>query len=235
MESDFEFEYPDVFETAEQAAGPHVAGQTGEQGEAGEAAGPAEVEQLHRASAAAAKGLHVPVHHRPHTSALLAAHARVPSARSGHFTSQRIPLECSLLTPTSGADFDGPTHFCQDVAERIAQVCLEEKNDKLSNLAHVMTLYKTHSYTRNCFSWVNVVCRYLHEAFSDITLSLVTYMAELLEKGLPSMQQTLLQIIYSLLSHMDLSGIQAKPFNMEVLKTIEKFVQTAHWRKHSIS
>lgn len=58
------------------------------------------------------------------------------------------------------------------------QVCLEEKNAKLSNLAHVMTLYKTHAYTRDCSSWVNVVCRYLHEAFSDITLNLVTYMAE---------------------------------------------------------
>lgn len=63
--------------------------------------------------------------------------------------------------------------FCLD-----GQVCLEEKNLKLSNLAHVMTLYKTHSYTRNCFSWVNVVCRYLHEAFSEITLNMVTYMAE---------------------------------------------------------
>lgn len=39
------------------------------------------------------------------------------------------------------------------------------------------------------------------------------------------MQQPLLQIIYSLLSHMDLAGIQVKPFNVEVLKTIEKFVQ----------
>ncbi|KAF7641015.1 hypothetical protein LDENG_00000020, partial [Lucifuga dentata] len=45
------------------------------------------------------------------------------------------------------------------------------------------------------------------------------------------MQQTLLQIIHSLLSHMDLSGIQAKPFNVEVLKTIEKFVQTVHWNE----
>ncbi|KAM6987896.1 protein furry homolog isoform 3-T3 [Tautogolabrus adspersus] len=146
-------------------------------------------------------------------------------------TSQAIgfPLNVLCLLPHLVQNFDGPTQFCQDVAERIAQVCLEEKNSKLSNLAHVMTLYKTHSYTRDCFSWVNVVCRYLHEAFSDITLNLVTYMAELLEKGLPSMQQTLLQIIYSLLSHMDLSVIQAKPFNMEVLKTIEKFVQTAHW------
>ncbi|KAM7399056.1 hypothetical protein PAMP_018349 [Pampus punctatissimus] len=148
-------------------------------------------------------------------------------------TSQAIgfPLNVLCLLPHLVQNFDSPTHFCQDVAERISQVCLEEKNTKLSNLAHVMTLYKTHSYTRDCFSWVNVVCRYLHEAFSDITLNLVTYMAELLEKGLPSMQQTLLQIIYSLLSHMDLSGIQAKPFNMEVLKTIEKFVQTVHWRE----
>ncbi|MEQ2204854.1 hypothetical protein XENOCAPTIV_019706, partial [Xenoophorus captivus] len=57
-------------------------------------------------------------------------------------------------------------------------VCLEEKNTKLSHLAHVMTLYKTRSYTRDPFSWVSVVCRYLHEAFSDITLNMVTYMAE---------------------------------------------------------
>lgn len=138
------------------------------------------------------------------------------------------------------------------------QVCQEEKNAKLSNLAHLMTLYKTHSYTRDSFSWVNVVCRYLNEAFSDITLNLVTYMAEvsgssliyvaaflsfvcilhvsfflflqLLEKCVPSMQQTLLQIIYSLLSHMDLSGIQAKPFNVEVLKTIEKFTQVRFYK-----
>lgn len=41
-----------------------------------------------------------------------------------------------------------------------------------------MTLYKTRSYTRDPFSWVSVVCRYLHEAFSDITLNMVTYMAE---------------------------------------------------------
>ncbi|XP_051719028.1 protein furry homolog isoform X13 [Ctenopharyngodon idella] len=148
-------------------------------------------------------------------------------------TSQAIgfPLNVLCLIPHLVLHFDSPTQFCKDVAERISQICLEEKNSKLYNLAHVMTLYKTHSYTRDCFSWVNVVCRYLHEAFSDSTLSMVTYMTELLEKGLPSMQQTLLQIIYSLLSHMDLSGIQAKLFNMEVLTTIEKFVQTAHWKE----
>ncbi|KAJ8275551.1 hypothetical protein COCON_G00073030 [Conger conger] len=148
-------------------------------------------------------------------------------------TSQAIgfPLNVLCLLPHLVQNFDCPSQFCKESAERIAQVCLEEKNTKLSHLAHVMTLYKTHSYTRDSFSWVSVVCRYLHEAFSDITLSMVTYMAELLDKGLPSMQQSLLQIIYSLLSHMDLSVIQFKPFNAEVLKTIEKFVQTVHWKE----
>ncbi|XP_036450457.1 LOW QUALITY PROTEIN: protein furry homolog [Colossoma macropomum] len=150
-------------------------------------------------------------------------------------TSQAIgfPLNVLCLLPHLVQHFDSPTQFCKESAERIAQVCLEEKekNTKLSHLAHVMTLYKTRSYTRDPFSWVSVVCRYLHEAFSDITLNMVTYMAELLDKGLPSMQQPLLQIIYSLLSHMDLAGIQVKPFNVEVLKTIEKFVQTVHWKE----
>lgn len=41
------------------------------------------------------------------------------------------------------------------------------------------------------------------------------------------MQQPLLQVIYSLLSYMDLSVVPVKQFNMEVLKTIEKYVQVS--------
>ncbi|XP_018100157.1 FRY microtubule binding protein L homeolog isoform X3 [Xenopus laevis] len=142
-----------------------------------------------------------------------------------------FPLNILCLLPHLIHHFDNPNPFCKEIAERIAQVCLEEKNAKLSNLAHVMTLYKTHSYTRDCATWVNVVCRYLHEAFAGITINMVTYLAELLEKGLPSMQQSLLQIIYSLLNHMDMSLIPGKQFNMEVLKTIEKHVQSVHWKE----
>uniref|UniRef100_A0A8C7L1P2 FRY microtubule binding protein n=1 Tax=Oncorhynchus kisutch TaxID=8019 RepID=A0A8C7L1P2_ONCKI len=95
-------------------------------------------------------------------------------------TSQAIgfPLNVLCLLPHLVQHFGHPTQFCKESAERIAQVCLEEKNTKLSHLAHVMTLYKNRSYTRDPFSWVSVVCRYLHEAFADITLNMVTYMAE---------------------------------------------------------
>lgn len=41
------------------------------------------------------------------------------------------------------------------------------------------------------------------------------------------MQQSLLQIIYCLLSHMDLTAVQVKQFNGDVMKTIEKFVQVS--------
>lgn len=74
---------------------------------------------------------------------------------------------------------NSPSQMCATfVSPYASQVCLVEKHTKLSHLAHVMTLYKTRSYTRDPFSWVSVVCRYLHEAFSDITLNMVTYMAE---------------------------------------------------------
>ena len=43
------------------------------------------------------------------------------------------------------------------------------------------------------------------------------------------MQQPLLQVIYSLLSYMDLSVVPVKQFNVEVLKTIEKYVQVSIW------
>ncbi|XP_057676660.1 protein furry homolog isoform X3 [Corythoichthys intestinalis] len=154
--------------------------------------------------------------------------SRVPVVDSSQ--SLGFPLNVLCLLPHLVQHFGHPTQFCKESAERIAQVCLVEKNTKLSHLAHVMTLYKTRSYTRDPFSWVSVVCRYLHEAFSDITLNMVTYMAELLDKGLPNMQQSLLQIIYCLLSHMDLSAVHVKQFNADVTKTIEKFVQTVHWK-----
>uniref|UniRef100_A0A096MFY3 FRY microtubule binding protein n=1 Tax=Poecilia formosa TaxID=48698 RepID=A0A096MFY3_POEFO len=154
--------------------------------------------------------------------------SRVPVVDSSQ--SIGFPLNVLCLLPHLVQNFSHPTQFCKESAERIAQVCLEEKNTKLSHLAHVMTLYKTRSYTRDPFSWVSVVCRYLHEAFSDITLNMVTYMAELLDKGIPNMQLPLLQIIYCLLSHMDLTAVQVKQFNGDVMKTIEKFVHTVHWK-----
>ncbi|KAM4547917.1 protein furry homolog-like isoform 5-T5 [Odontesthes bonariensis] len=142
-----------------------------------------------------------------------------------------FPLNILCLLPHLIQHFDSPTPFCKETADKIAKVCAEEKSATLSNLAHMMSLYSTHSYSRDCTNWINVVCRYLHDAFAERTLNLVTYLAELLEKGLPSMQQSLLQIIYSLLSYIDLSAAPVKQFNLEIMKIIGKYVQSPHWKE----
>ncbi|XP_053920507.1 protein furry homolog-like isoform X2 [Cuculus canorus] len=142
-----------------------------------------------------------------------------------------FPLNILCLLPHLIQHFDSPTQFCKETADRIAKVCAEEKSPTLANLAHMMSLYSTHSYSRDCSNWINVVCRYLHDSFSDATFNLVTYLAELLEKGLSSMQQSLLQIIYSLLSHIDLSTAPVKQFNLEIIKVIGKYVQSPYWKE----
>lgn len=43
------------------------------------------------------------------------------------------------------------------------------------------------------------------------------------------MQQSLLQIIYSLLSHIDLSAAPVKQFNLEIMKIIGKYVQVSFY------
>lgn len=40
------------------------------------------------------------------------------------FSSTGFPLNVLCLLPNLVQNFDGPTQFCRDVAERIAQVCL---------------------------------------------------------------------------------------------------------------
>lgn len=45
------------------------------------------------------------------------------------------------------------------------------------------------------------------------------------------MQQSLLQIIYSLLSHIDLSAAPVKQFNLEIIKIIGKYVQSPYWKE----
>lgn len=97
--------------------------------------------------------------------------------------SSGFPLNILCLLPHLIQHFDSPTAFCKETADKIAKLCAEEKSATLSNLAHMMSLYSTHSYSRDCTNWINVVCRYLHDAFAEITLNLVTYLAEVRRRG----------------------------------------------------
>uniref|UniRef100_A0A672Z8Z5 Furry homolog, like n=1 Tax=Sphaeramia orbicularis TaxID=375764 RepID=A0A672Z8Z5_9TELE len=110
-----------------------------------------------------------------------------------------FPLNILCLLPHLIQHFDSPTPFCKETADKIAKVCTDEKSDALANLAHMMTLYRKQNYSRDCTNWINVVCRYLHMAFAEITLNLVTYLAEVCRKI------TFLTLIVSLSFHLSSS------------------------------
>uniref|UniRef100_A0A8C4NEA5 Furry homolog b (Drosophila) n=1 Tax=Eptatretus burgeri TaxID=7764 RepID=A0A8C4NEA5_EPTBU len=136
-----------------------------------------------------------------------------------------FPLNMLCLLPHLIQNFDSPNKFCQEVATKIAKVCSQESNDKLSNLAHVMTLYAQHSYQRDCISWINAVCIYVEQAYREHTFTLTGYLAELLDKCVPSMQQSLLLIMHSLITRVDISAAPSRVFNLEIMKVVSKFVQ----------
>uniref|UniRef100_UPI00358FEF42 LOW QUALITY PROTEIN: protein furry homolog-like n=1 Tax=Myxine glutinosa TaxID=7769 RepID=UPI00358FEF42 len=140
-----------------------------------------------------------------------------------------FPLNMLCLLPHLIQNFDSPNEFCQEVATNIAKVCSQESNDKLSNLAHVMTLYAQHSYQRDCTSWINAVCIYVEQAYREHIFTLIGHLAELLDKCLPSMQQSLLLIMHSLITPVDISAAPSRVFNIEIMKVVSKFVQTSHW------
>ncbi|XP_075923623.1 protein furry homolog-like isoform X1 [Petromyzon marinus] len=142
-----------------------------------------------------------------------------------------FPLNVLCLLPHLVLHFDNPTPFCKECADKIAKVCLEEKTTKLPNLAHVMSMYSNRTYTRDCTVWISVVCCYIHDTYGDYTLNLVGYLAELLEKGLASMQRSILLTMHSLLSQVELTAAPLKHFNLEVMKVVSKYVQSPHWKE----
>eukprot|EP00058_Branchiostoma_floridae_P025945 XP_002611435.1 hypothetical protein BRAFLDRAFT_63933 [Branchiostoma floridae] len=141
-----------------------------------------------------------------------------------------FPLNVLALMPYLINHYDSPDKFCTECAENIAEVCLE-KSKKLHNLAHIMSLYSNHTFGKPCKSWVSAVCKYLHDAYSDISLTLLTFLVEVLEKGMMGTQQAVLQLLYSLLHQVDLGTAPIHQMNADLLRIIAKYVQSNHWQE----
>uniref|UniRef100_G3UKA5 FRY like transcription coactivator n=1 Tax=Loxodonta africana TaxID=9785 RepID=G3UKA5_LOXAF len=150
-----------------------------------------------------------------------------PSQLSG------FPLNILCLLPHLIQHFDSPTQFCKETASRIAKVCAEEKCPTLVNLAHMMSLYSTHTYSRDCSNWINVVCRYLHDSFSDTTFSLVTYLAESVsENNSKNIDSLVIPFIFCILSHQITIMFPSKADLSFLLKDVYYvFNQSPYWKE----
>lgn len=57
-----------------------------------------------------------------------------------------------------------------------------EKSKKLENLGTVMTLYSRRTFSKESFQWTKCVVKYLWDTYSHLSLQMLAFLVEVLEK-----------------------------------------------------
>lgn len=73
--------------------------------------------------------------------------------------------------------YEDPPPSCITAAEIISKECLRQ-NDKLENLATVMTLYSRGTFARDSLQWTKCVLKYLYDVYSHVGSNMVILLVE---------------------------------------------------------
>ncbi|XP_046454255.1 protein furry-like isoform X2 [Daphnia pulex] len=140
-------------------------------------------------------------------------------------------INVMALLPYMVANYEDATPLCIRSAENIAHVSTE-KGKKMENLATVMTLYSRRTFSKESFQWTKCVVKYLHDSYGYLTLPMVTFLVEVLERGPNSMQGAVLSILHCLLHYVDFNlSSNAQQVNADLLRVIAKYIEGAHWKE----
>ena len=94
-----------------------------------------------------------------------------------------------------------------------------EKSKKLENLSTVMTLYSRRTFSKESLQWTKCVVKYLYDAYSHLSLTMLSFLVEVLEKGPPTVQPSVLTIIYCMAHYVDLQVIKRRNFLLRSIDT----------------
>lgn len=106
-----------------------------------------------------------------------------------------------------------------------------EKSKKLENLGTVMNLYSRRTFSKESFQWTKCVIKYLYDTYSHLSLNMLTFLVEVLEKGPLNLQVPVLNIIHCMLHYVDLQSAAAQPINADLLRIIVKYIEGPHWKE----
>lgn len=106
-----------------------------------------------------------------------------------------------------------------------------EKSKKLENLGTVMNLYSRRTFSKESFQWTKCVVKYLYDTYSHLSLNMLTFLVEVLEKGPSNLQLPVLNIVHCILHYIDLSSTTAQPINADLLRVIVKYIEGVHWKE----
>ncbi|XP_071438579.1 protein furry [Hetaerina americana] len=153
------------------------------------------------------------------------------SSSTSSMSSTAFPMNVVALLPYLLLHFeDADNALCIRSAENIAQVSVE-KSKKLENLGTVMTLYSRRTFSKESFQWTKCVVKYLYDSYSHLSLHMLAFLVEVLEKGPCNVQVPILSIIHCMLHYVDLASTAAQPINADLLRVIAKYVDGVHWKE----
>ncbi|XP_072390599.1 protein furry isoform X1 [Diabrotica undecimpunctata] len=141
-----------------------------------------------------------------------------------------FPMNVIALLPYMLLNYEDANELCIRAAENIAQVSIE-KSKKLENLGTVMNLYSRRTFSKESFQWTKCVVKYLHDTYSHLSLNMLSFLIEVLEKGPSNLQLPILNIIHCILHYVDLATAAAQPVNADLLKVIVKYIEGPNWKE----
>ncbi|XP_026316911.1 protein furry isoform X2 [Hyposmocoma kahamanoa] len=136
-----------------------------------------------------------------------------------------FPMTVVALLPYMLLHYEDANELCVRAACHIAQFTAE-KSKKLENLGTVMTLYSRKTFSKESFQWTKCVVKYLWDTYSHLSLQMLAFLVEVLEKGAVNLQLPVLSILHCMLYYVELNAPAAQPVNADLLRVVAKFIDT---------
>ncbi|XP_038216903.1 protein furry isoform X4 [Zerene cesonia] len=134
-----------------------------------------------------------------------------------------FPMTVVALLPYMLLHYEDANELCVRAACHIAQFTAE-KSKKLENLGTVMTLYSRRTFSKESFQWTKCVVKYLWDTYSHLSLQMLAFLVEVLEKGAANLQLPVLSILHCMLYYVELNAPAAQPVNADLLRAVAKFI-----------
>ncbi|XP_031346669.1 protein furry isoform X1 [Photinus pyralis] len=141
-----------------------------------------------------------------------------------------FPMNVIALLPYMLLNYEDANELCIRSADNIAQVSVE-KSKKLENLSTVMNLYSRRTFSKESFQWTKCVVKYLYDTYSHLSLNMLAFLIEVLEKGPSTLQLPILNIVHCILHYVDLASAAAQPMNADLLRVIGKYIEGPNWKE----
>ncbi|KAM3968522.1 microtubule binding protein furry [Aphomia sociella] len=144
-----------------------------------------------------------------------------------------FPMTVVALLPYMLLHYEDANELCVRAACHIAQFTAE-KSKKLENLGTVMTLYSRRTFSKESFQWTKCVVKYLWDTYSHLSLQMIAFLVEVLEKGSVSLQLPVLSVLHCMLYHVELNAPAAQPVNADLLRAVAKFIDDGNNYKEAM-